>query len=85
MEEKLKGVENRLENLEVEVSSLKNEMGSLRHEIRAGFHTMKDTLEAMFNITASGLRANREVAEIMETAYGEASAKYAEIKAKKKG
>lgn len=85
MEERLKGVENRLGNLEGEVSSLKNEVGFLRDEMRLGFHTLNDTLGAMFNITASGLRANKEVADIMEVAYGEASAKYAEIKAKKKG
>ena len=41
------------------------EVSSLRNEIRVGFHTLNDTLGAMFNITASGLRANKEVAEII--------------------
>ncbi len=87
-QKRLEDGQNRLEektnNMEQDIHQLKNDVSFLRDEVRIGFNTLNETLNAMFNITASSVKANKEVATIMETAYGDASAKYAEIKAKPK-
>jgi len=70
--------------MEKDIHQLKNDVSFLRDEVRIGFNTLNDKINAMFNITASSVKVNKEVAEIMETAYGEAFAKYTEIKAKQK-
>lgn len=77
-------IENKVDKVEERLEKVEKDISFLREEVRIGFHTLNDTLNAMFNITASSVKANKEVAEIMETAYSEAAGKYSEIKAKSK-
>lgn len=84
MENRIEKIENDVNEVKERLGRVENDVSFLREEVRVGFHTLNDTLNTMFDLTAKSIRANKKVAIIMENAYSEATEEYIKIKKSKK-